>query len=134
MLNVDGLAMGNPGPAGIREVIRDSKWQVLFVFSKSIRIADSNLAELMVVVNVLSYVANANFNLFQILFLKVILNRWFFGWIMSLIVLGNITIFSTNFKICTWVWENFLLFMYSEKLITSLTLLLRWEFIELLIW
>ena len=75
MLNVDGLAMGNPGSASIRGVIRDSKGQVLYVFSKSIRIADSNLAKLMVVVNALSYVENANFNLFRILFLKVILNR-----------------------------------------------------------
>ena len=55
--------MGNLGSAGIGGVIRDCKGQVLFVFSKCIRIADSNLAELMAVVNALSYMASANFDL-----------------------------------------------------------------------
>ena len=55
--------MGNPGPAGIGGVIRDYKGQVLFVFSKCIGIADSNLAEFMAVINALFYVVNANFDL-----------------------------------------------------------------------
>ena len=55
--------MGNLGPTGIGGVIRDCKRQVLFVFSKCIGIADSNLAKLMAVVNALSYVANSNFDL-----------------------------------------------------------------------
>ena len=55
--------MSNPRLAGIGGVIRDCKGQVLFVFSKSIGIVDSNLAKLMAVINALSYVASANFDL-----------------------------------------------------------------------
>ena len=55
--------MSNPRLAGIGGVIRDCKGQVLFVFSKSIEIDDSNFAVLMTVVDALSYVVSANFDL-----------------------------------------------------------------------
>ena len=69
-LNVDGLAMGNPRLDGIGGLIRDSKEQVLFVFSKSIEIANLNFAELMTVVDALSYVASVNFDLLSDIILK----------------------------------------------------------------
>ena len=54
--------MANLGPANMGGVIRNSKGQVLFVFSKSIGIADSNFAELIAVVNALSYGVSVNFD------------------------------------------------------------------------
>ncbi|XVE74756.1 hypothetical protein DITRI_Ditri12bG0043400 [Diplodiscus trichospermus] len=47
--NVAGSALGQPGPAGIRGVLRDHEVNVKLVFSKSIGIADSNLVEILTV-------------------------------------------------------------------------------------
>ncbi|EOY03714.1 Uncharacterized protein TCM_018827 [Theobroma cacao] len=43
--NVDGVAQGCPGDAGIGGVMHDDKGQIKVLFSKSIGIGDSNLAE-----------------------------------------------------------------------------------------
>ena len=47
--NVDGSSKGKPGPAGIGGVLRDSLAVVKIVFSKTIGVADSNVAELLAV-------------------------------------------------------------------------------------
>ena len=47
--NVDGSARGKPGLAGIGGALRDCKTAIKAVFSKSIGVADSNLAELLAV-------------------------------------------------------------------------------------
>ena len=47
--NVDGSSVGKPGPAGIGGVLRDNSTAVKAVFSKSIGVADSNVAELLAV-------------------------------------------------------------------------------------
>ena len=47
--NVDDSARGKPGPAGIGGVLRDCNASVKAVFSKSIGVVDSNLAELLAV-------------------------------------------------------------------------------------
>ncbi|KAK3204439.1 hypothetical protein Dsin_018485 [Dipteronia sinensis] len=44
--NVDGLARGNPGPAGIGGVLKDNKGKVVCLFSLFVGIRDSNEAEL----------------------------------------------------------------------------------------
>ena len=62
-LNVDGSAMGNPSRLVSRESSGILKGKLCLSFSKSIEIADSNFAELMVVVDALSYMASANFDL-----------------------------------------------------------------------
>ena len=46
---MDGSTRGKPGPVGIGGVLRDCNAAVKAVFSKSIGMADSNLAELLVV-------------------------------------------------------------------------------------
>ena len=40
--NVDGASRGNPGPAGITGVIRNSKGDVILMFSKHVGVCDSN--------------------------------------------------------------------------------------------
>ena len=45
--NVDGLARGNPGPAGIGGVLIDASGRTLCLFSYSIGIADSTLAKIL---------------------------------------------------------------------------------------
>ncbi|XVF58965.1 hypothetical protein PTKIN_Ptkin07bG0108800 [Pterospermum kingtungense] len=47
--NVDGSAMGKPGPAGIEGLLRDHEGNVILRFMKSIGHADSNLAELLAI-------------------------------------------------------------------------------------
>ena len=47
--NVDGSARGQPGKAGIGGVLRDESGSIMLVFSKSIGIADSNMAELLTI-------------------------------------------------------------------------------------
>ncbi|XVF01949.1 hypothetical protein REPUB_Repub04eG0133600 [Reevesia pubescens] len=47
--NVDGSAIGKPGKVGIGRVLCDDTKAVKLVFSKSIWVANSNLVELMVV-------------------------------------------------------------------------------------
>ncbi|XVE60389.1 hypothetical protein DITRI_Ditri05aG0124900 [Diplodiscus trichospermus] len=47
--NVDGSSVGKPGPAGIGGILRDHAGNVKARFSKSIGVADSNLAELMAI-------------------------------------------------------------------------------------
>ncbi|XVF55660.1 hypothetical protein PTKIN_Ptkin06aG0054600 [Pterospermum kingtungense] len=47
--NTDGAARGQPGSAGIEGLLRDSSGKILAAFSKSIGVADSNLAELLAV-------------------------------------------------------------------------------------
>ena len=47
--NVDGSAVGKPGPAGIGGVLRDDHENVKIVFSKAVGIMDSNLTELLAV-------------------------------------------------------------------------------------
>ncbi|XVE78573.1 hypothetical protein DITRI_Ditri13aG0156700 [Diplodiscus trichospermus] len=47
--NVDGSALGQPGPAGIGGVLRDHKANIKLVFSKSVDVVDSNLAELLAI-------------------------------------------------------------------------------------
>ena len=47
--NVDGSAKGKPGPASIGGVLRDCRFAVKAVFSKSIGVADSNVVELLAV-------------------------------------------------------------------------------------
>ena len=56
--NVDGSARGKPGPAGIGGVLRDCKMRVKAVFSKTIGVADSNLAELLAVQEALKIFAS----------------------------------------------------------------------------
>ena len=55
--NVDGSARGKPGAAGIGGVLKDSNAFVKAVFSKSIGVADSNLAELLAVCKALKVFA-----------------------------------------------------------------------------
>ncbi|XVE83735.1 hypothetical protein DITRI_Ditri16bG0110200 [Diplodiscus trichospermus] len=47
--NVDGASVGKPGPAGIGGILRDYLGNVRIKFSKSIRVAELNLAEIMAV-------------------------------------------------------------------------------------
>ena len=47
--NVDGSSLGNPGPAGIGGVLRDSMRKVLCMFSFFVGSQDSNSAELMAI-------------------------------------------------------------------------------------
>ncbi|XVE68767.1 hypothetical protein DITRI_Ditri09bG0096200 [Diplodiscus trichospermus] len=47
--NVDGASLGKPGQTGIRGVLRDHQGNVIIRFSRSVGVADSNLAELMAV-------------------------------------------------------------------------------------
>ncbi|XWS75174.1 hypothetical protein CRYUN_Cryun01aG0062500 [Craigia yunnanensis] len=47
--NVDGSARGKLGPIGINSVLRDCMAEVKAVFFKSIRVANSNIAELLAV-------------------------------------------------------------------------------------
>ena len=47
--NVDGSSLGKPGLAGIGGVLKDNLTAVKVVFSKSIGVADSNVAELLAV-------------------------------------------------------------------------------------
>ncbi|XVF41915.1 hypothetical protein PTKIN_Ptkin01aG0319200 [Pterospermum kingtungense] len=47
VFNVDGSAIGNPGAAGIRGILRDHLGRKRLEFSKSIGVGDSNLAELL---------------------------------------------------------------------------------------
>ena len=47
--NVDGSARGKPGAVGIGGVLRDCNAAVKMIFSKSIGVVDSNMAELLVV-------------------------------------------------------------------------------------
>ena len=47
--NVDGSAKSKPGPAGIGGVLRDNLSVVKMIFSKSVGIEDSNMAELLAV-------------------------------------------------------------------------------------
>ncbi|XP_017974604.1 PREDICTED: 14.7 kDa ribonuclease H-like protein [Theobroma cacao] len=47
--NVDGAARGCPGPAGIGGILTNHKGDVRVIFSKSIGVADSNLAELLAI-------------------------------------------------------------------------------------
>ncbi|KAK1549737.1 hypothetical protein Q3G72_006906 [Acer saccharum] len=47
--NVDGSALGKPGPARIGGVLRDSKGKVLCMFSFYVGVQDSNTAELMAI-------------------------------------------------------------------------------------
>ena len=51
--NVDGSARGKPGPAGIGGLLKDCKSATKVIFSKSIGVADSNVAELLAVQEVL---------------------------------------------------------------------------------
>ena len=57
--NVDRSSRGKPGPAGIGGVLRDHTTTVKLVFSKAIGVADSNVAELLAVREVLSVYANS---------------------------------------------------------------------------
>ncbi|GMJ14509.1 hypothetical protein like AT5G65005 [Hibiscus trionum] len=43
--NVDGSARGKPGPAGVREVMRDADSRILALFSGPVGCLDSNVAE-----------------------------------------------------------------------------------------
>ncbi|XVF06146.1 hypothetical protein REPUB_Repub06bG0022400 [Reevesia pubescens] len=45
--NVDSASKGKPGPVGIGSVLRDDKGLVKMILSKSIRVANFNLAELL---------------------------------------------------------------------------------------
>ena len=47
--NVDDSSKGKPRPAGIGGVLRDSSTIVKIIFSKSIGVADSNVAELLAI-------------------------------------------------------------------------------------
>ncbi|KAK3218039.1 hypothetical protein Dsin_012009 [Dipteronia sinensis] len=47
--NVDGSSKGNSGPAVIGWVLRDSKSKVLYLFSQSVGIMDSNSAEILAI-------------------------------------------------------------------------------------
>ncbi|KAK2638655.1 hypothetical protein Ddye_026450 [Dipteronia dyeriana] len=47
--NVDGSLRGNPGPAGIGEVLRDSRGKIICLFSLYKGIFDSNLMELLAI-------------------------------------------------------------------------------------
>eukprot|EP00268_Persea_americana_P068026 TRINITY_DN9427_c0_g1_i1.p1 TRINITY_DN9427_c0_g1~~TRINITY_DN9427_c0_g1_i1.p1 ORF type:complete len:120 (+),score=19.95 TRINITY_DN9427_c0_g1_i1:825-1184(+) len=53
--NVDGAARGKPRPAGIGGVLRNSKGEVLFTFSKPIGIRDSKEAEVLAILKALCY-------------------------------------------------------------------------------
>ncbi|KAK2654891.1 hypothetical protein Ddye_014747 [Dipteronia dyeriana] len=49
VFNVDGSSMGNPGSAGIGGVLRDANGKVLCLFSSSVGLVDSNLAEVLAI-------------------------------------------------------------------------------------
>eukprot|EP00268_Persea_americana_P068029 TRINITY_DN9427_c0_g3_i1.p1 TRINITY_DN9427_c0_g3~~TRINITY_DN9427_c0_g3_i1.p1 ORF type:complete len:256 (+),score=22.30 TRINITY_DN9427_c0_g3_i1:1157-1924(+) len=53
--NVDGAARGKPGPASIGGVLRNSRGEVLFMFSKSVGVCDSNKAEVLAILEALQY-------------------------------------------------------------------------------
>ena len=58
--NVDGSAVGKPGPAGIGGVLRDSTAKVKGMFSVNIGTADSNYAELRAVLEALDMYSTQN--------------------------------------------------------------------------
>ncbi|XVF37032.1 hypothetical protein REPUB_Repub19eG0110700 [Reevesia pubescens] len=49
LFNVDGSTVGKPDPAGIEGVLRNCGGERLLIFSKSIGLADSNLAEFLAI-------------------------------------------------------------------------------------
>ena len=60
-LNVVGAARGKPGQAGIGGVLRNSKWEILFMFSKHVGLHDSNEAEVLAILEALWWFSR-NFN------------------------------------------------------------------------
>ncbi|XVF30358.1 hypothetical protein REPUB_Repub16aG0050400 [Reevesia pubescens] len=57
--NVDGFALGNPGPAGIGGVLCNDAGDILLMFSKPIGIEDSNIVEFLAVVEAFSIFAES---------------------------------------------------------------------------
>ncbi|XP_022734201.1 uncharacterized protein LOC111287794 [Durio zibethinus] len=57
---MDGSAIGKPGLADVESIIHDWKERVLLMFSKNIGVKDSNLAELLAMIEALTIVANTN--------------------------------------------------------------------------
>ena len=51
--NIDGAAIGKPGPASIGGVLCNSKGDVLFMFSKQMGVCDSNEAEMLAILEAL---------------------------------------------------------------------------------
>ncbi|XP_022748780.1 uncharacterized protein LOC111298243 [Durio zibethinus] len=70
-VNIDGSAFGKPSPTGIGGVICSWKGKVLLMFPKNVGVKDSNLVELLEVVETLTIVANANIDLLLTSLLKV---------------------------------------------------------------
>lgn len=53
--NVDGASRGKPGPMGIKCVLHNSKGEVLLMFSKHVGICDSNLVEVLAILEALRF-------------------------------------------------------------------------------
>ncbi|XVE71462.1 hypothetical protein DITRI_Ditri10aG0152600 [Diplodiscus trichospermus] len=60
--NVDGVAQSQPGLGGIGGVLRNHESWVLMVFSKSIGLVDSNMAEILVVKEALSLFSSSQWS------------------------------------------------------------------------
>lgn len=60
--NVDGVAKGKPGPAGISGVLRDSGGLVLVMFSKHVGTMESNEAEVLAILEAVRIFASSSFN------------------------------------------------------------------------
>lgn len=51
--NVDGASRGKPRPTGIRCVLHNSKGEVLLMFSKHVEVCDSNVVEVLAILEAL---------------------------------------------------------------------------------
>ena len=57
-INTDGGSRGNPGPAGIGFIIRDSNNQIIFEYGEAIGKATNNVAEYTAVIKALEHVVS----------------------------------------------------------------------------